>query len=152
MAPQDREEEIVVRLARFGFDTVGGYLREPEQVFLRMIDQLDRGSRLTVAQLVAALAGDRPPVVLDVRNSGERSSGAIDGSLHIPLAELSRRSTEVPTDRPVVVHCAGLTAPRWLPACCAPTVIRTSPTCSAATRRGEPPRRRPKSSERCGVV
>ncbi len=30
VAPQDREEEIVVRLARIGFDRVAGYLREPE--------------------------------------------------------------------------------------------------------------------------
>ncbi|HET9116679.1 MAG TPA: MBL fold metallo-hydrolase, partial [Pseudonocardiaceae bacterium] len=34
VAPQDREEEIVVRLARIGFDRVLGYLREPESAFL----------------------------------------------------------------------------------------------------------------------
>ncbi|MFY1699556.1 MULTISPECIES: MBL fold metallo-hydrolase [unclassified Solwaraspora] len=107
VAPQDREEEIVTRLARIGFDTVAGYLREPEQAFLQMIDQLTRASRLTVAQLAAARAGARPPVVLDVRNAGERSAGVVDGALHIPLAELARRIDEVPTDRPVVVHCAG---------------------------------------------
>jgi hydroxyacylglutathione hydrolase len=107
IAPQDREEEVVIRLARIGFDNVGGYLREPEQAFLQMIDQLTPASRVTVTQLAAALDGERPPVVLDVRNAGERDSGAIDGALHIPLAELPRRITEVPTDRPVVVHCAG---------------------------------------------
>ncbi len=34
VAPQDREEEVVVRLARIGFDRVAGYLREPEGAFL----------------------------------------------------------------------------------------------------------------------
>ncbi|MFD2762558.1 rhodanese-like domain-containing protein [Micromonospora eburnea] len=45
--------------------------------------------------------------MLDVRNNSEREHGAINGSLHIPLAELTRRIDEVPTDRPIVVHCAG---------------------------------------------
>ncbi|MFY1637810.1 rhodanese-like domain-containing protein [Solwaraspora sp. WMMB335] len=107
VAPQDREEEIVIRLARIGFDTVGGYLREPEQAFLQMIDQLAKASRLTATQFAAALDGDDPPVVLDVRNTGERAGGAITGSLHIPLAELPRRVAELPAARPVVVHCAG---------------------------------------------
>ncbi|SBT66171.1 Glyoxylase, beta-lactamase superfamily II [Micromonospora sediminicola] len=107
VAPQDREEEIVVRLARIGFDRVAGYLREPEGAFLEMIGEVTRASRVTATELRAAL--DRPdaPVVLDVRNAGEREQGAVDGSLHIPLAELTRRLDEVPADRPVVVHCAG---------------------------------------------
>ncbi|MFG2101101.1 rhodanese-like domain-containing protein [Micromonospora echinaurantiaca] len=107
VAPQDREEEIVVRLARIGFDQVVGYLREPEGAFLEMVADMARASRLTASDLRTALDTPEPPVVLDVRNAGEREQGAIDGSLHIPVAELPRRLDEVPTDRPVVVHCAG---------------------------------------------
>lgn len=107
VAPQDREEEIVVRLARIGFDRVAGYLREPETAFLQMTAELTPASRLTVARLREAMAQPEPPVVLDVRNTGERANGKIPGSLHIPLAELPRRLDDVPTDRPVVVHCAG---------------------------------------------
>ncbi|MEU6024543.1 rhodanese-like domain-containing protein [Micromonospora sp. NPDC048871] len=107
VAPQDREEEIVVRLARIGFDQVLGYLREPEAAFLEMIAQMTRASRVTATDLREALERPEPPVVLDVRNAGEREQGAVEGSLHIPLAELTRRLDEVPTDRPVVVHCAG---------------------------------------------
>ena len=107
VAPQDREEEIVVRLARIGFDQVVGYLREPEGAFLEMVADMARASRVTATELREALGTPQPPVVLDVRNAGEREQGAVDGSLHIPLAELTRRVDEVPTDRPVVVHCAG---------------------------------------------
>ncbi|MFJ8582551.1 rhodanese-like domain-containing protein [Micromonospora sp. NPDC093277] len=107
VAPQDREEEIVVRLARIGFDRVVGYLREPEAAFLEMVADLARASRLTASELRAALDTAEPPVVLDVRNNGEREHGAVAGSLHVPIAELTRRIEEVPTDRPVVVHCAG---------------------------------------------
>jgi hydroxyacylglutathione hydrolase len=107
VAPQDREEEIVVRLARIGFDRVAGYLREPEGAFLEAPDRIVRASRLTVAELDAALARPEPPVVVDVRNVGELIAGTIPGAVNIPLAQLPKRLDEIPRDRPVVVHCAG---------------------------------------------
>jgi glyoxylase-like metal-dependent hydrolase (beta-lactamase superfamily II)/rhodanese-related sulfurtransferase len=107
VAPQDREEEIVVRLGRIGFDTVAGYLREPEGAFLAAPDVVTRASRLTATELDEARHRDLPPVVLDVRNTGELITGSIPGSINIPLAQLPRRIEEIPRDRPVVVHCAG---------------------------------------------
>ncbi|WP_432193220.1 MBL fold metallo-hydrolase [Streptomyces sp. bgisy027] len=107
VAPQDREEEIVTRLARIGFDRVGGYLREPEGAFPALADEMKQASRLTAGELRRLLDGDEPPLVLDVRNAGEREEGFIDGSLHIPLAELARRVDDIPVGRPLVVHCAG---------------------------------------------
>jgi glyoxylase-like metal-dependent hydrolase (beta-lactamase superfamily II) len=107
IAPQDREEEVVTRLARIGFDRVGGYLREPEGAFPALADEMEQASRLTSDELRRLLDSDEPPLVLDVRNTAEREEGFIEGSLHIPLAELSRRVDEIPADRPLVVHCAG---------------------------------------------
>ena len=107
VAPQDREEETVVRLARIGFDTVAGYLREPEGAFLAAPDLVVRASRLTATELDEARHRDLPPVVVDVRNTGELIAGTIPGSINIPLAQLPHRLEEIPTDRPVVVHCAG---------------------------------------------
>ncbi|WP_103512503.1 rhodanese-like domain-containing protein [Streptomyces sp. SM13] len=108
LAPQNREEEIVTRLARIGFDRVVGYLRSPDDALTALADEVTPASRLTAAQVRAALAGDNPPVVIDVRNCGERGdNGFIDGALHIALGELPRRLDEVPRDRPLVLHCAG---------------------------------------------
>ncbi|WP_137992752.1 MBL fold metallo-hydrolase [Streptomyces vilmorinianum] len=108
VAPQNREEEIVTRLARIGFDRVAGYLRGPDDALAAMTDEVVRASRLTAAQLRTALASDEPPVVVDVRTCGERSAnGVIEGALAIALGELPRRLDEIPTDRPLVLHCAG---------------------------------------------
>ncbi|WP_395367203.1 rhodanese-like domain-containing protein [Streptomyces sp. YH02] len=108
IAPENREEEVVTRLARIGFDRVAGYLRDPEEALEELADEVTPASRLTAAQLRAALAGDRPPAVVDVRTHGEReANGFVDGALHIALSELPRRTAELPTDRPLVVHCAG---------------------------------------------
>jgi rhodanese-related sulfurtransferase len=107
IAPQDREEEVVTRLARIGFDKVGGYLREPEGAFPALAAEREQARRLTADELRRLLDGDEPPLVLDVRNTAEREEGFIEGSLHIPLAELARRADEIPAGLPLVVHCAG---------------------------------------------
>ncbi|SEE04766.1 rhodanese-like domain-containing protein [Streptomyces sp. TLI_105] len=108
MAPQNREEEVVTRLARIGFDRVVGYLRDPEDALEALSEEVSPASRVTAAQLRIALAGAQPPVVVDVRTCGERAAnGSIEAALHIPLGELPHRAPELPTDRPLVLHCAG---------------------------------------------
>lgn len=46
--------------------------------------------------------------ILDVRNNSEVKSGSIfKKAIHIPLHALRERAQEIPTGKPVVVHCAG---------------------------------------------
>lgn len=46
--------------------------------------------------------------IIDVRNESEVKAGKIfAGSIHIPLHELRERIDEIPSGKPVVVHCAG---------------------------------------------
>lgn len=46
--------------------------------------------------------------IVDIRNASEVKSGKFfDQAVNIPLPELRRRAKEVPTDKPIVVHCAG---------------------------------------------
>lgn len=108
MAPQNREEEVVTRLARIGFDRAAGYLRNPEDALEALAADVTPASRVTAAHLRTVLAGDNPPVVVDVRTCGEReANGFIETALHIPLSELPARSGELPADQPLVLHCAG---------------------------------------------
>ncbi|MFE7186439.1 rhodanese-like domain-containing protein [Streptomyces erythrochromogenes] len=108
VAPQNREEEIVTRLARIGLDRVAGYLRSPDDALAAVAEHVTPAGRLTAVHVRAALDGGNPPVVVDLRTCGERGeSGFIDGALHIPLGELPRRLDEIPRDRPLVLHCAG---------------------------------------------
>ncbi|MFJ7987245.1 rhodanese-like domain-containing protein [Streptomyces sp. NPDC096351] len=108
IAPENRAEEVVTRLARIGLDRVAGHLRDPEEALEELADEVAPASRLTAVRLRAALSGDRPPLLIDVRTRGEReAAGFLDDALHIPLSELPRRTAELPADRPLVVHCAG---------------------------------------------
>ena len=44
-------------------------------------------------------------VFLDVREDEEWAAGHIEGSVHIPMAELSARQAEIPQDRPIAAVC-----------------------------------------------
>ena len=46
--------------------------------------------------------------IIDIRNPGETASKHIfSGALEIPLPELRERIAEIPTNKPILVHCAG---------------------------------------------
>ncbi len=45
--------------------------------------------------------------MLDVRAPGERQQKRIPGSMGIPLNHLVERMSELPSDRMLLVHCAG---------------------------------------------
>lgn len=44
-------------------------------------------------------------VLLDVREQDEWDAGHIEGSLHIPMGEISDRQQEIPQDQPIAVVC-----------------------------------------------
>jgi hydroxyacylglutathione hydrolase len=102
------EQQAALRLARVGSDNVVGYLTvDRDGTFPAQLADLTRQApRTTARQLREWLAADKVTLI-DVRNSGERDLGSIPGSRHIPLAQLRMRLDGVPTDRPIVVHCAG---------------------------------------------
>ncbi len=70
---------------------------------------LDRRSAVELKSLIERpeLDGYEGVAVLDVRAPEEHAQGHISGSLNIPLGRLTERFQELPTDRPLVVHCAG---------------------------------------------
>jgi glyoxylase-like metal-dependent hydrolase (beta-lactamase superfamily II)/rhodanese-related sulfurtransferase len=46
--------------------------------------------------------------IVDIRNEAEaKSEPVFNGAINIPLPGLLERTAEIPTDKPVVVHCAG---------------------------------------------
>jgi hydroxyacylglutathione hydrolase len=102
------EQDAAVRLARIGSDGAAGYLNvDRDGVFpAELADLIETARRTTVEELDRLLADDAVTLV-DIRNPGERESGAIPGSIPIPLAQLRARLEQVPVGKPIVVHCAG---------------------------------------------
>jgi hydroxyacylglutathione hydrolase len=110
IADPGREHESAMRLGRIGFDQVVGYLEDglrgiesqPE-----LLMSTERLSAQVAAERIAASAGERAPLVVDVRAPGERNQKRIGGSIGMPLTHLGERLSELPADRPLLVHCAG---------------------------------------------
>jgi glyoxylase-like metal-dependent hydrolase (beta-lactamase superfamily II)/rhodanese-related sulfurtransferase len=101
------EEEAVMRLGRIGFDNVVGYLRDG-MASLQTRPELVRSlPRITAPALAELQQGSQPPFVLDVRSENEWKGAHLAGSHNIPLTHLRERLAEVPTERPVVIHCEG---------------------------------------------
>jgi hydroxyacylglutathione hydrolase len=103
----DREYESAVRLGRIGFDNVVGYLSDGMRSLESRPDLMEITERLSAHLAAELLSSDHPPLLLDVRNPREREQKQIEGSLSIPLNQLSQRAHELPKDRTILVHCAG---------------------------------------------
>jgi glyoxylase-like metal-dependent hydrolase (beta-lactamase superfamily II)/rhodanese-related sulfurtransferase len=101
------EEEAIMRLGRIGFDNVAGYLKGGMEALRERPELVQTIDRITAVALSEQLTTSERPMVLDVRSEREWSAGHIDGSQNVPLNRLRERLADIPTDKPVVVHCEG---------------------------------------------
>ncbi len=102
------EQDAALRLARIGSDNAIGFLNvDHDGVFpAELRDLVQLAPRTSVAELDRLLAEDAVTLI-DIRNPGERELGTIPGAVSMPLAQLRVHLDQVPTDKPIVVHCAG---------------------------------------------
>lgn len=107
IADPGSEDEAIMRLGRIGFDNVAGFLAQGMEALADHPELIRTIPRITAQALNDGLAEGMNPFVLDVRSEKEWQSGHISGSCNIPLPHLRERMTDVPKDRPVVVHCEG---------------------------------------------
>jgi glyoxylase-like metal-dependent hydrolase (beta-lactamase superfamily II)/rhodanese-related sulfurtransferase len=109
IADPGHEREAVMRLGRIGFDHVLGYLQRGMEGLRgrpELTASVERVSPAVAAERLAAMDGERP-VVVDVRAPAEFAHGHITGAVSLPLSHLRERLSELPRDRPLLVHCAG---------------------------------------------
>jgi hydroxyacylglutathione hydrolase len=104
----DAVQEARLRLARVGLEDVVGSLRG--SIFGwgeagRLVESLAQISGGEVEEWMGSDPGKK--VVVDVRESSERASGYIPGSVSIPLPELGQRLHEIDPGATVLVHCKG---------------------------------------------
>lgn len=101
---EGRALEAARDLAMIGLDRVAGYFG-PE-----VLTAWERNG--TLSTLPQIRASDLAPLVrkgevtvIDVRNASEWGAGHVPQAPNVPLPTLAERIAEIPSDRPVVVHC-----------------------------------------------
>lgn len=104
---QDSATRAAADLRLIGLDQVAGWFgRDALRAF-----EAERGTLpiTPMADMRRAIKLSRSSEarLLDVRGQSEWEAGNIPGAIHIPLGYLPGRTNEVPTDLPVLVHCAG---------------------------------------------
>ncbi len=103
-----REEEVITRLARVGYDFALGYLDGGLGAWAKEGGELDSLSSVTPAQL-AQIIKTEAIEILDVRKRSEYEAQHLDvaGVMNIPLASISINMEKVDSDKTYYVHCAG---------------------------------------------
>ena len=116
LVPYDRDIHLIVEdadaadravhdLALIGLDRVAGWLT-PDALSSWVARGRGLGAvpQTTAAELAPRLASGEVAVV-DVRGRAEWEAGHLPGVPNVPLGHLAQRLAELPTDRPLVVHC-----------------------------------------------
>jgi glyoxylase-like metal-dependent hydrolase (beta-lactamase superfamily II) len=101
-----REEEVVTRLARVGYDHTLGYLNGGIESWIKAekeTDQIESISSEKFAEIYAA----EPILISDVRKCSEYDNGHVVNALNLPLDFIAENTNKYDKDEKYYVHCAG---------------------------------------------
>src|SRR5262249_15635828 len=107
IASPGRENEAAVCLGRIGFDHVAGYLKDGLQSLCVRPELTVETDRLSSPLAAERLREAERPVAVDVRTPRERGQKHIAASVGVPLNHLAQRLAELPSNRSLLVYCAG---------------------------------------------
>ncbi|MEI6948577.1 MBL fold metallo-hydrolase [Paraflavisolibacter sp. H34] len=106
VADAGREEEVITRLARVGYDYTIGYLEGGFAAWKATGKEMDSVTSVSAQQLAQKLQ-EGPVTILDVRQPGEYTSEHVPGAHNLPLDNVNEHLSGLDKDAPYYVHCAG---------------------------------------------
>jgi glyoxylase-like metal-dependent hydrolase (beta-lactamase superfamily II)/rhodanese-related sulfurtransferase len=101
-----REEEVITRLARVGYDYTIGYLKGGFEAWKKAGKEVDEIRSITAAEL-AEIAKKEKVNILDVRKNSEYESEHIIDAENAPLDFINDSMLKVDKNKTYYVHCAG---------------------------------------------
>ena len=102
-----REEEVVTRLARVGYDYCLGYLDGGIEAWEKAGLEVDRIESISPEELAARLAKTPDAPVFDVRKKSEYDSERLEVAENAPLDFVNESMLLMPKDKTTYIHCAG---------------------------------------------
>lgn len=107
IAEEGREEEVVTRLARVGYDHSIGYLKGGIKAWKEAGKELDHVESITAIELAARLEKDPALHIADVRKESEYALGHVAGAENMPLDYINEQVQKLDKNQTWYVHCAG---------------------------------------------
>ena len=101
-----REEEVITRLARVGYDHTIGYLKGGFDAWRAAGKETDQIESITADELAARMEKEDTKVI-DVRKESEYQSEHISEAENAPLDSVNESMTVLQKDKPYYIHCAG---------------------------------------------
>ncbi|QHL86935.1 MBL fold metallo-hydrolase [Nibribacter ruber] len=104
---EGREEEVVTRLARVGYDYTIGYLQGGFNAWQAAGKETDAIASISPQEFEQRYKRDGNLKVVDVRKPSEYQSEHVETASNAPLDYLNDYLAEIPKDQQVYLHCAG---------------------------------------------
>jgi hydroxyacylglutathione hydrolase len=104
---EGKEEEVVTRLARVGYDRSIGYLKGGFAAWAQAGKEVDRIQRISADQLAEMFDEDPGITVIDVRKKSEYDSERMTIAENIPLDHINDGLIPTGKGKTAYVHCAG---------------------------------------------
>lgn len=106
VADEGREEEVITRLARVGYDYTIGYLKGGFDAWKAAGKEIDTITSISAQELGDILKKEKASVI-DVRKPGEYVSEHVKFSTNMPLDNINDHLAYLDKDKTYYVHCAG---------------------------------------------
>lgn len=103
---QGREEEVITRLARVGYDHTIGYLKDGFEAWKQAGKEADKIRSITADELASVMNKEKVNV-LDVRKKNEYLSEHVEGAINTPLDFINDSMLQVDKNKTYYVQCAG---------------------------------------------
>ena len=104
---EGKEEEVITRLARVGYDFTIGYLQGGFNAWKYAGMPIDTIQSISVEEFAKVAEKDTSANILDVRKKSEYMSEHIVGSENAPLDFINDSMAQIDKDKTYYVHCAG---------------------------------------------
>jgi glyoxylase-like metal-dependent hydrolase (beta-lactamase superfamily II)/rhodanese-related sulfurtransferase len=105
VSDKGREEEVVTRLARVGYDNTLGYLNKGFESWVAAGKETDTINSIAAVDLSNQLTKDS--IIIDVRKHSEFQAERVEGAINLPLDFINDHLAEIPKQGKVFIHCAG---------------------------------------------
>jgi len=102
-----REQEVVTRLARVGYDNALGFLQGGIAAWQQAGHDLDSIESISAEETAARLAAVPAAILLDVRKKSENYSEHVLGAQNLPLDVVNEEMAALSPDKTYYIHCAG---------------------------------------------
>lgn len=106
VAEPGKEEEVVTRLARVGYDNPIGYLNGGFEAWKAAGEEVDTIEDITPAQLLEMYKKNTKLNLYDVRKASEYNAQHVKGAVNFPLDFINRNMNQLDRDQKYYFQCA----------------------------------------------